>query len=285
MAQGSFVAEAHGNGNTASNNFTFDIAKPTGTIDGDLMIAHIQTSDSAVTVATLTGWTLKDSDTTAGNGATYIFYKIASSEGSTYTWSVNTGGVGGNKGALGAISTWRNTHQTTPIGQYSKNVDTTSNTTAVGTAITPNRAPDALLVAFTSNLGAELSYSAHSIANNNPTWTEVYDTTANGGAPALESIVCAYGLYPYITTTGAYNATISGSAKSTTYLMMIQSADFNFAGAFALTSAINANESGAYSIPAGFQAIGTLSATVATGVAKFTNLIKSATTWINQSKS
>ncbi len=287
MAQVSVVASNTGNANSGgTGTFSVAITKPTGTADGDLLIAHFQTSDSTLTVDTLAGWTLKDSDLTSGNGSTYIFYKMASSEGSSYTWTVNINGLGGNKGILGGIVAFRNTHQTTPILVQTKNVDATSNTTAVGTALTPTRAPDGLLVAFTSNPAQQLTYSAHSIANNNPSWTEVYDTNANGGAPAIETIVCAYGLYPYITTTGAYNATISGAEKSTTYLLYIVGLDFNFSvPQLSLTDTLSAQESSAQTVSAGFTLTNTISATIAQGVSAILNIPKSVSTWLNLDKS
>ncbi len=280
MAQVSVVASATA---SATGSQTLTITKPTGTTDGDLMIMHVIYSDS--TVSTPSGWTLKDSNTTASNGYTYLFYKVASSEGASYSVvSVPSG----NHGVLGTIVTLRN-QASSPFDQQSKTVDTTTDTTANGTAITPTTKPQSLLLSFTSaftvvGVSHPASFSGQAIVNNNPTWTELYDYYTYCGGVTYISLNCVTGVYDYLTTTGAFTATMNENSNSTNYFVSIRP-DITIDGAFTATGTLSGNESLAVSFPGAFEATGTLSATVATGVAKFTNLVKSATTWLNLDKS
>lgn len=280
MAQVIVVASATA---SASGSQTLTITKPTGTADGDLMIMNVIRSDT--TVSTPSGWTLKDSDTTGGNGYTYLFYKVASSEGSSYAVLTLSGG---NIAALGSIVTLRN-QASSPFDQQSKTVDTTVDTTANGTAITPTTKPQSLLLSFTSaytvvGVSHPASFSAQAIANNNPTWTELYDFATYAGGTLYISLNCVTGVYDYTTTTGAFTATMNENSTSTNYFVSIRP-NITIDGAFTATGTLSGSESMAVSFPGAFEATSTLSATVATGVAKFTNLIKNATTWLNQNKS
>lgn len=283
MAQVIVVASATA---SVSGSQTLTITKPTGTADGDLMIMHIIRSDT--TVATPSGWTLKDSDTTASNGYTYLFYKVASSEGASY--SVLTLG-GGNVAAIGSIVTLRY-QNSSAFDQQSKTVDTTVDTTANGTAITPTTKPQSLLLSFTSaytvvGVSHPASFSAQAIANNNPTWTELYDISGYVGGVTYISLNCVTSVYDYTTTTGAFTATMNENSTSTNYFVSIQPADLGLSAGFSSSLVMSADESGAYTPAVGavFSLTGTLSAAAATGLAKFTNLIKNATTWLNQNKS
>jgi len=268
--QVTFVASAYTSGNAPGGGWNIVVNKPTGTVDGDLMIAHFSSASSNATIATLAGWTLLDSDATGGNGWSGIFYKIASSEGASYSWGV--GDSGGTARTAVGISTWRDA---SAIDVHSKNVDTTSDTTANGSAVTPTMSPDCVLIAFTGSISTGATLSAHAVANNNPTWTEIYDS----------SITCAYGIYTAITTTGAYTATISTAVTSTTFLVSIKPAGFSIDGAFTLTGTPSDAVSSAMTpVTAVFSLVGTISAVVAQGVGKWSNVVKSVTTWVNQSK-
>lgn len=281
----SFIAEAHNSFTSAGTGGTLTINKPTGTVDGDVMLAHFQSSDAAGTVATLAGWTLKASDLTVGNGASYLFWKVASSEGASYAWSI--GGVGGSQATMGAIVTVRGASITTPFDQQSKNVDTTSDTTANGTAITPTMSPDCLLLAFTGVPGAAVTFSAHAVVTSNPTWTEAYDQNISGGGAGIASIVCAYANRNFITSTGTFTATISSAAKSTTYLCSIKPAAFAFSAAFAATLAMSGTQTTAMTP---FTGTFTLTATI--GISTVTqadpdwaNEDKHSAVWVNEDKS
>lgn len=281
MAQVTVVASATA---SATGSQTLTIAKPTGTADGDLMIMNVIRSDT--TVATPSGWTLKDSDTTGSNGYTYLFYKIASSEGASYSVLTLSGG---NIGALGAIVTLRN-QKSSPFDAQSKNVDTTSDATVNGSAVTPTTAPFSLLLAFStavSNTGTTPpTFSAQAVANNNPTWTEACDFGTYIGGTQCISLNCVYGVRDFITSTGAFTSTVTVNSYSTTYLVTIKPADIGADAGFTLTSTQTGSESmGA--TPANnsiFTLTTTQSGDPSTGESKWKNPDKNSGTWVNEDK-
>jgi len=87
----SFTArtETYARGSSLTTPFSFTINKATGTVDGDIMFMFL-----AIYVATPptvdsipSSWTLVATNT-VGNNRWYLYYKIASSEGTSYTWSL-----------------------------------------------------------------------------------------------------------------------------------------------------------------------------------------------------
>lgn len=88
----------------AANVTTRDIAKPTGTEDGDFMIAFIF-AGANTTLTPPAGWFLYEDDLASTVIEGWVCWKVASSEGSTYTWTVSTSGILG-----GAIVTYRGVH-------------------------------------------------------------------------------------------------------------------------------------------------------------------------------
>ena len=100
------------------------ITKPSGTVDGDVMIALIN-SDAAV--ATLSGWTL----ILTSKG--YIFRKVASSEGSNYTFVASGASI-----TTGVILTLVGVDTTTPIETSATSSDSTTPYTAPTITTTTN---------------------------------------------------------------------------------------------------------------------------------------------------
>lgn len=282
MAQVTYVAVATASRGVSSGTATATVSVPTGTANGDLMIAHVQTSTASSTVSTPTGWTLQDSDTTSGNGATYLFYRFASSEPASYDFVGS--GTGGAISICAGIVTLRNTHASSPFDQQSKNVDTTSDTTANGTAVTPTTSPQSILLAFTSSV-LNNTYSAQAVANNNPTWTETYDFSV-GSAGSYSSLNMVYGTYDFITTTGAFTATLSSATKSTTFLVSIRPAGFSFSEGFTSTGTQSGTVSSAMTPANGsiFAGTGTMDGTASTASSKWSNTSKNTGSWVNETK-
>ena len=87
---------------TAGAGATLTINKPTGTIDGDVMIAWMDVANnSARTWTGDAGWT-ELVDSVGGKGAR-LAYKIASGEGASYTFTCSLA----TTTLAGAIVTWR----------------------------------------------------------------------------------------------------------------------------------------------------------------------------------
>lgn len=91
-----FIASAKAQ--DATNSLTVVINKPLGTIDGDLMIAYVSGTSSAPTWTPPAGWTGINT-----NGGAWFGYKIAVSEGASYTFTCNTSAT-----QSGFILTFRN---------------------------------------------------------------------------------------------------------------------------------------------------------------------------------
>lgn len=106
-------------GTRTDGNSTVIVSKPTGTQEGDLMVAFIMAADSGVTPTYPSGWTQAILDTT-GNNSGAVAYKIAgASEPADYTFT-----VGGTFGRNVIISTIRNA-TTVLTGNYGENISTT----------------------------------------------------------------------------------------------------------------------------------------------------------------
>lgn len=99
-----------GNGNSSATSIT--VTKPTGTLDGDLLVVGIYT-ESPNGITPPAGWTLAVSHAhSGGNFSLFVFWKIASSEGASWVFSHTTGTnawitstCGAYSGALGTNDT------------------------------------------------------------------------------------------------------------------------------------------------------------------------------------
>lgn len=124
-----FVAAA-----TAANSgaATLTINKPSGTLEGDLMISFVSNGNSRTWTGD-TGWTEVVDD--AVNGGIRIAYKVAgASEGASYTFTA----VEGNATSQGIIVTYRGATYSligTVSAAASPTVAPTITTTAVGTIL------------------------------------------------------------------------------------------------------------------------------------------------------
>ncbi len=130
----SFVAGASGPtwpGGSSNNTSSVNVSKPTGTADGDVMIAICQ-SGGGINHSAPGGWT-QYSRHEVSNGTNLvntIFYKVASSEGSSYTFTDDSGGT---TPMCAAIVTYRGVDTSAPI-----NAIQTSETTGTDTVSTPS---------------------------------------------------------------------------------------------------------------------------------------------------
>lgn len=214
MAQVTFRAfSSNGATNGSGAQETIDVTKPAGTVDGDIMFTHIQASTTASFDTVPTGWTLLDSNSTLPTGRFY--YRVASSEGSSYQWKISAGGA---FAVHIATSTFYN-QNSTPVATYTKVEDGSADTVADNTGVTPTASPNALLVAFLA-APTNISFSNYAVADNNPSWTEAYDTGSGSGGNNCE-VAMAYGVRNLTTATGAFSADMTGSAQSVVYLFSI----------------------------------------------------------------
>lgn len=102
----------------AGSGATLTLTKPTGVQDGDLLLAVIVVEDDATQTwdTVPSGWTLLvDSYATGGAPVSppscSVWYRVASSEGSSYDWILNASGLG----IIGAMLAYRNVDNSTPM--------------------------------------------------------------------------------------------------------------------------------------------------------------------------
>lgn len=164
----SFVAEAHG---TANYQTSITVNKPTGTADGDVMIAIC-----GGTPSTPSGWTLLGSADSGTNSlrTVKVFRKVASSEGSSYTFSI-TSSI-----ACASILTYRGVSNTTPVDTSHFDISSIGATSNFNTAS---------VTAATTQWGISFAMGYEYGSSSTRTWTEGSGTersdfsVSNAGSP------------------------------------------------------------------------------------------------------
>lgn len=131
------------------------LSVPSGVVNGNLLLAfHGNDAGTANALTPPAGWTLVRNENDGG-GFTFrlvCYYRIASSEPASYTWTMATGAE------AVAICIALSGHETTPTIVSSGLQKATKSTTATTTGLTPSAADDYLLVAMLAdNLGATIS--------------------------------------------------------------------------------------------------------------------------------
>lgn len=120
----------------AGGNTSVSVTKPTGVVDGDVMVATVAFAGGTLTAPS--GWTQVLEQ--AGTGVTLrVYRKTASSEGSSYTWSLST-----TDGLAVAIGAYYNVDTTTPVGGSGSQANSSS-TSMVAPSVTPGTPADMLL--------------------------------------------------------------------------------------------------------------------------------------------
>jgi hypothetical protein len=92
---------------TVTNNASLTIAKPTGVVAGDVLIANLVQVNSVTPPTAPADWTLIDQTNLGGGNRPYasVFYKVAGgSEGADYTFTVPIGATVTAAGGIVAFS-------------------------------------------------------------------------------------------------------------------------------------------------------------------------------------
>jgi len=111
-------------GGNQTVGYSFDIAKPAGTVDGDIMIAII-VDDVASVLEWPAGWEQIDYITVSGGHKQSAAYKIASGEGSSYTF---TSGNDADHDLSGVIATFYKDSGDWNFEDYNESSDSSANT-------------------------------------------------------------------------------------------------------------------------------------------------------------
>ncbi len=133
--------------NTSSSSAVLN--KPAGTADGDVLIVAIA-YNTGMTISPPAGWTHLYGQSSAQAQKMDTYYKVAASEGASWTWTF-TGGPGGNSGVVVGYSGCN----ATPVDTSAQGTDATNPTTSlIAPTVTPTKATDMLVCLVNSVSGA-----------------------------------------------------------------------------------------------------------------------------------
>lgn len=233
------VVEATTTSAFATGSTSFSQNRPTGTTNGDLLIAFVFTgNDNGTTDLTVSsapaGWTLEEHTmTTIAGGSNnpvnvYTYSKIASSEPSSWTWTLSSSGA--SLYYAGAIMRISGTEFVSAVKDEST-VDN-DDTPSFSSGVTPLGSNNLLFMATiaTDISSGSQATSGYAITTDDPTWTELLDTQNDTTGNTLLASV-AYASRSQSTATGNWTVTFStgsGFADSASQL-------------FCITEPVNAN--------------------------------------------
>ena len=260
------------------------INKPSGVVDGDLMVMFIFVNLNAgvISVDTLAGWTLIRSNTAGGGGAPptiKAYYRVASGEGSNYSWTTT-----GGSPTWGAILVRVTDQNATPIltsnGAGTSGASTTSLTFA--DTVTPTNGYQLIFFPVMTQVSSGTNtISGYAVTTSDPTWTEISDT--NSGVTQMS---LAYATRDQSTATGDSSVTSSGTTVN--YVGQLVVVDRLYA--FSSTISDSTTVTDAVTVNSGLNI--TVSDTVtptdtitAEKQKTWATQQKSSTTWLNQDKS
>ena len=186
---------------------TVTLDKPSGTIDGELLIAFVSGTGGTLSATLNTvpsGWTLINGDSGDGRNL-YAYYKIASSEPSSWNWVWST-----SLNLAGSVLRISDFSSASPIDTSSVSSHTGSPSLVFTNAITPSSGDGLLLFGLCANNTSNVGATGYAIATNNPSWTERADI-ANGTSQVF---ALASAQRPQTTSTGNASATVSGGGTT-----------------------------------------------------------------------
>jgi hypothetical protein len=160
---------------TGSGDLTF--TKPSGVASGNILIAIISADKGggANTITAPSGWTLEIQEDDETNTFLRVYSKVAgASEPADYTWTIT-----GSDERAGVMYRITGANSADIIDQSSSNHSNSNVSSGSTTGFTPGGG-DSLFLFITGLSGAEVTYSAHAMATDNPTWSLETDIRLNG---------------------------------------------------------------------------------------------------------
>lgn len=181
------------------------ITKPSGTIDGDLLVLVVVHSGTS-TMSTPSGFTSTGRfPSSVSNRTINVFWKTASSEGSSYSITTSSPDT--------CCFLFRIDGQETTSTVYTYNAEELANQSnpSINASITPTYDNSMLMMITSCNVaGSPTGMSNYSITTSNPTWTE-REELLNG---TYGNVGIATAIRPEITATG--NLSFSNGGTSVT---------------------------------------------------------------------
>lgn len=221
--------------NNGSGSTSIVGSKPTGTVDGDLLVASIGIYGDVNISAVPSGWTLATSDTTSGTGEPtgYMYYKVASSEPTTWTWTLATS-------IRATITVVRIDGQasTSPLDISGAALVTGDSTPTYAIGNTQTQPLDIYVFSVigrgvTGDSFPAIDPSDYAMATDNPTWeNEVTQATGDSAHLAMGTVTAVR--TPF-TATGNFSVTLQGTiSDSVGMFAAFKTADQGASGTTAL---------------------------------------------------
>lgn len=211
IALRAYSVASHGSAPSSLN-----VTKPTGVVDGDVMVAFVTISGDKTISVVPTGWNTIGSQTTGtatGDVTTAAYWRRASGEGASYTWEFSAGvdcaiAILAYSGVLASGS---------PINTSNYNIITGSTLTPACPSVTPSTAPSLVLYAFGVNPShvGDTTFAAISGLSKRA-------EADPAGSTTNRAVLCVYDDSKTTTAaTGSKTTTINGSAKAVTWSVIL----------------------------------------------------------------
>lgn len=190
------------------------VTKPSGTADGDLLLAFVVISADK-TITSDPGWALLDSGATGsatGDCRHYVYWKIAAGEGASYTW-----GFSGGADAAAAVLAYSGASATNPIQTAAKNL-------MAGSA-DDHTAPS--VTSTTGSTWAVYAMGVNPVFDGNTTFTTPSGLTARAEADPGAGTTNRAALkvfdqsLPTAVATGTKTTTLNNSAKGVAFTVIV----------------------------------------------------------------
>ncbi|MCK4500302.1 hypothetical protein KAU11_07380 [Candidatus Babeliales bacterium] len=184
---------------------TTSLTKPSGTVDGDLLVAVFAHNDDKTISTVPTGWTQQGTTANAISGInTYIYYKVAASEPSSWDWVLNASTF-----TAGVVLRVDGQKSTGYSDQFAGATVTNDDTPTYTNTITPTSALALIIFVITGDGDNNSSASGYAVVTDDPTWTERADMNGNGRLMAV-----ATAIRTATSATGDSSATLSGTTAN-----------------------------------------------------------------------
>ena len=187
-----------------ANRDPISITKPTGTVDGDFLLAFIAWEGAATIDSVPAGWTELQSVDEPGGDSLSIYWKQASSEGASWSW-----GFTASQECFGGALRIDGQVPTDPTDVDNEATVTDGNSPSWANTITPTYADSLIVMAIIANQHSSEGVSAYAIATDNPTWTEQFEIYEGS---IQFSLAVATAVRSAKTATGNSSATLAGTA-------------------------------------------------------------------------
>jgi hypothetical protein len=274
-----------GSSSTSGTGTSIVVTKPAALAVGDAMLAHVTAQEGSTGYSVVTppaGWTtILNTQVLSGSNYlnSYFFGKVAvlaDVQVANFTFTANQ-----TPTFIAGIVAFYDTDSTNPFDQ-SIGSTSTGGSTYTATGITPTVSSGMYVIGVSRAGSLNATFSGYAVANNNPSWIELWDINLAGNASDALTGALAYGAQETPMASGTVTAVASNAATVRT-LQVVNVVPAPLTAASMVATAVTA----VFAILASAVSMtaAVLTATFAPVTSGFTTLAKSATSWLNTPKS